>query len=378
MRSLQRNYFKINFFHKALAFADWLAALPNKVTPPSFRVIQMGAAFWQSRVLYVAAKLGIADCIADTERSCAELAEELSLHEDSLYRLLRMLASLGVFNEVSPRCFSNSKLSDCLRSEHPKSVLDMVMLHNSPEMTMPWIESLEHAVRTGDTPFVHRHGDELFSYLDHHPEFDDLFARSMATVEALTGNEYLHDFDWSRFDRLIDVGGSQGGKALSIIQHNDHLKAVVFDRPQVIAGADKHWRVAGKRSLLERMTFIGGDMSVAIPASVSARDIYLFIAIFHGMSDAQAITVLKNLRRELLKTGARAAIVDAVAAEPGIDPTIASFDMQMLIGTKGRERTLQEWHTLLHEAGLAIDEIVDVRTFAKFIVISPLSDVLEK
>lgn len=372
MTSLQKNRFKTRLFHRALAFANRLANLPNKLTPPPFRVIQIGSAFWQSRALYVAAKLGIADSIADSERSSQELATELSLHEDNLYRLLRMLASIGVFIETAPRHFTNSKLSDCLRRDHPQSVREMVVMHNSPEMTRPWIDFLEHAIRSGEIPFVRSNGEELFTYMDHHPEFDALFSRAMDAVEGITGTEYLNDFDWSLFDRLIDVGGSQGQKAISILEHNTHLKAVVFDRPQVVAGAQQYWQAQGKTSLLDRVDFVGGDMLAAIPAAMNERDIYLFVAIFHGMSDEAAIKILTRLQHEMAKSGATAVIVDTVAAECCIDPTTASFDMQMLIGTSGRERTRQQWLGILNSAGLDIKEIVDVRTFAKFIVVSQM------
>ena len=369
MVTLQRHRLKVWLFNRAMALANRLAALPNKLTTPPFRLIQIGSAFWQSRALYVAASLGLADELGDGLRSSAELAESLSLNEDHLYRLMRMLASIGVFTE-HPQCrFSNSKLSDCLRSDHPKSVRAMILLHNSPQMSQPWYESLEPAIRNGQTPFVLSHGADLYAYMDAHPGFDETFSRAMNAVESLIGPGYLFDFDWSRFDRLIDVGGSQGSKALAIIKQHPRLRVLVFDRPGVITGASEYWRQQGETAVLERMEFQSGDMLESIPAAQSNRDIYLFAAIFHGMSDEQAGVVLHNLREAVGETGARAVIADNVAAECGIDPTIASFDMQMLVNTQGRERTESEWRSLLDQAGFVIDEIVDVSNFAKFIVI---------
>jgi hypothetical protein len=108
MAPLQKHRFRVWLFNQAMIFANWLAALPNKLTPPPFRLIQIGSAFWQSRALYVAASLGLADELADEVRSTTELAQSLSLHEDHLYRLMRMLASIGIFTEHQSRQFSNS------------------------------------------------------------------------------------------------------------------------------------------------------------------------------------------------------------------------------------------------------------------------------
>jgi len=369
MATLQKHRFRVWLFNQLMAFANWLAALPNKLTPPPFRLIQIGSAFWQSRALYVAASLGLADELGDTTRSTSELAHDLSLHEDHLYRLMRMLASIGIFTEHQSRHFSNSKLSAYLRRDHPKSVRAMVLMHNSPEMSHPWYFSLEAAFRSGDTPFVLSHGTDLFGYMESHPDFDEVFSRAMDAVEGLIGDGYLEDFDWDRFNRLIDVGGSQGSKALAILKRHPQLGVVVFDRPQVVAGAREHWQKKGEVEVLQRMEFVGGDMLDSIPTAESDKDIYLFAAIFHGMDKEQANQVLRNLRDAIGNSGACAVIADTVAEECGIDPTIASFDIQMLVNTRGRERTEAEWRALLGEAGFTIVEIVKVSSFAKFIVI---------
>jgi hypothetical protein len=368
MQSLQKNSFKVKMFARAIAVANWLATLPNRLTPPPFRLMQIGSAFWQSRALYVAAALGVADEIGKEAKSSGEIAEALSLHEEHLYRLLRMLASIGVFEESKQRVFRNNRLSDCLRSDHPQSVRDMVLMHNSEEMARPWFESLETCIRSGETPFVKTHGQELFAYMDGHAEFDALFARAMDAVESLTGLDYLRDFDWDRFDRLVDIGGSKGAKALAILKNNPKLRALVFDRPQVIATAEAYWRQQGAADLLPRVDFASGDLLKEIPAAHSERDIFLCMALFHALGDEDARCVLTNLRQAIGSSGATLLIVDTVADEVGIDPNVAAFDMQMLIGTRGRERTLTEWQHLLDADGFSILEVVAVRTFARFIV----------
>ncbi|MEW8624903.1 MAG: methyltransferase [Candidatus Thiodiazotropha sp.] len=371
MDSLQRNGFKVKMFQRAMGFANALASLPNKMVPPPFRIIQIGSAYWQSRALYVATDLGIADVLGDDELSCDDIADRLKLHTDHLYRLLRMLASFGVFKECSERFFCNNELSSCLRIDSSKSVRNMVLLHNSTEMSRCWYEALGPALRTGQVPFVQKYQMGLFDYLDHQAEFDRLFTDAMTSVEALTGTDYLEDFDWSRFDRLIDVGGSNGSKAISILKRNPHMHALVFDRQQVIENAVADWRDKIDSELLDRLSFTGGDMLKAVPPARSESDIYLFVAVFHAMDDVQAEKILTNLSKACGAYRPTIAIIDCVAEDQNINPTVASLDMQMLIGTNGRERTETEWRRLFDRHDFALQEIVLLRTFAKLLVIKP-------
>lgn len=368
MESLQKNRFRVKLFAAAVAVANWLAALPNRLTPPPFRLMQIGSAFWQSRALYAAASLGVADEIGDGKKSTAEMASALAVHEDHLYRLMRMLAAMGVFEETSPRVFGNSKLSEPLRSDSAKSVRKMILMHNSEVMTRPWTESLLPSLHSGEIPFEKTHGAPLFDYMDSHPEFDALFAGAMDAVEGLTGLDYLQDFDWGRYDRLVDVGGSKGAKTLAILQHNPQLQGVVFDRQQVTASAEAFWRSRGEERLLERVQFVGGNMFEAIPPAHSDQDIYLCMALFHGLGDEEAGRVLANLHQAFAGYRPTLLVVDTVAEEVGIDPNVAAMDMQMLIGTRGRERTRSEWESLFRRNGFALRELVPVRTFARFIV----------
>lgn len=372
MKSLQKHRFKVKLFGSAMALANRLAAIPNKLTPPPFRLLQLESAFWQSRALYVASKLGIADALGDGVLTTAELAGALSLQEDSLYRLMRMLASVGIFTEIEHRTFRNNSLSEPLRSDSAKSVRDMILMHNSDVMVRPWMESLESGIRDGEIPFVRSHGTALFDFMDRHPEFDAFFARAMDEVESLTGLDYLQDFDWSGFTRLIDVGGSKGAKTLTILQQNPQLQAVVFDRPQVIVAGEAYWRSQGAESLLNRVEFVGGDMFASVPPACSSSDLYFCMALFHGIGDEEAGRLLKNIRQAIAEHRATLLVVDTVAEEVGIDPNVAAMDMQMLINTLGRERTRSEWERLFQRNGFSLREVIAVRSFARFIVVDPL------
>lgn len=371
MKKLATNKFRVMLFEKLMAFASVLQNIPAKTTPPPFRLMQIGSLFWQSRALYVATKLGLADVIGDVQKSTKEIAAELHLHEDHLYRLLRMLGSMGIFAETSPRVFRNSKTSAFLRVDNPQNVRAMILMHNSPEMTKPWMESLEESIRDGGVPFAKVHGVDLFAYTDQNKEFDLLFSQAMDAVENLTGNMFFEDFNWGAFDRIIDVGGSKGSKSIAILKSFPNLKAVVFDRPQIIETAKTNWGKKVADEVLARIEFQPGNMFESLPIAASDKDLYLFFAIFHGLSDVESQKVLTNLKTAIGKKKPWVLIADSVAEEMQINPTVAAFDMQMLIGTRGRERTLSEWRSLLEDSGFEIVDVIDVRTFAKFIIVRP-------
>lgn len=370
--TLQKNAGTVRRFAKALRFASWLQSLPNKLTPPPFRLMQLGSAFWQSRVLYVAARLDLASRLGDEILSGEELAARVSANGDAVYRLLRMLAAMGIFEETSPRRFRNNRISAYLRADHPQNVRAMVLMHNSETMSRPWYEQLEQGIRNGKVPFALAHGEELFAYTNNHPEFDILFSEAMDTVEALTGDSFATDFDWAQFERIIDVGGSRGGRMVSILKRYSHLRAVVVDRPQIVAGAGAYWKSRVDPSLLERLRFSPGNALEDIPAASDAKDIYLLSAVLHGFGDDEASRILTNLAAAVGNTGARAVVMEMVMPDSGSDLPSASFDMQMFMATRGRERTRAEWHRLFDRSGLRLDEEVSLRSFGKLLVLKGL------
>lgn len=366
--SYQLNAGAVRRFGKVMKFGAWLQSIPNKVTPPPFRLMQIGSAFWQSRALYVAARLDIATVLGDEELDADAIAKRVAANPDAIRRLLRMLAAIGVFEEKVPQVFRNNKISAFLRTDNPKNVRAMILMHNSDAMSRPWCEHLEQGIREGMPPFRLTHGEDLFDYLDHHADLDSLFSEAMDSVEALTGDSFATDFDWGQFDRIIDVGGSRGAKSLAILKRHPRLTALVIDRPQVIAEADQFWATQNT-SGVERLRFQVGDALTSIPSAQSERDIYLLSAVLHGFDDETCITVLRNVAKACGHTGARIALLEMVVPEVGADVASASFDMQMFMGSQGRERTLMEWTTLFKGAGITLEEVVGLQSFGNILVL---------
>lgn len=368
--SLQKNSGAVRRFAILMRLAAWLQRLPNKLTPPPFRLIQIGSAFWQSRALHVAVSLDIATVLGDERLAVEVIAERVSAQPDAVYRLLRMLAAMGIFEETSSRVFKNNGLSSYLREDNAKNVRAMILMHNSVEMSQPWFEQLEQGVRSGEIPFQLSHGSELYAYMDDHAEFDALFARAMDSVEALTGDSFATDFNWGRFDRIIDVGGSKGSKSVAILKRYAHLKALVFDREQVIQTAANYWLDKESPDILSRLSYQTGDMLESVPVAQNDKDIYLLSSVMHGMDDDNCVKVLRNLIDASMGTGARIALMELVVSELQAGFASAAFDMQMFMATRGRERTLFEWQALFDQSGWVLEEMVCLQSMGKILVLS--------
>jgi hypothetical protein len=368
--TLQMNTRAVGRFAKAMKFGAWLQSIPNKLTPAPFRLVQIGSAYWQSRALFVAARLDVATVLGKESMDASALAGRVGANANALGRLMRLLAAIGVFEETAPMLFRNNKLSNCLSSDNPHSVRAMILMHNSEAISRPWFEQLESGIRSGTPPFQLSHGEDLFEYLDQHAEFDLQFSEAMDNVEALAGDGFATDLDWSRFERVIDIGGSRGAKALAILKRHPKLTALIVDRPQVVAEAQRYW-VNQHSEGVERLHFQAGDLFEAIPVATGPKDIYLLSAVLHGFDDSNCIRALKLLREAIGNSGARVAVLEMVVPETGADIASASFDMQMFVGCRGRERTLSEWKSVIKASRLLLDEVVHLRSLGSILVLRP-------
>lgn len=368
--SLQRQSLFVRAFQWALRLSNLLQRLPNRLAPPPFRLMQIGSAFWQSRVLYVAARLDLASILADQKLTMDELARRAQADRNALARLLRMLVAMGIFEFDAKGRVANNALSQPLRTDSPVCVRNMVLMHNAPEMSRPWYEALEHGVRTGQVPFAISHGQDMYAYMDAHAEFDRLFSLAMDEVEALSGDSFASAFGWSNFERVIDLGGSRGTKSAAILRCHPRLRALVVDRPQVIAQARAWWSLQGDPACRERIEFVEGDvLSGPLPAATGACDAYLLSAVLHGFDDAACVDALRQVGVAAGATGAAIVLLEMVMPDHKADLTSASFDMQMFMGTRGRERTLPEWQAVFSQADLVLTEVVLLASFGRMLVL---------
>jgi O-methyltransferase domain/Dimerisation domain len=321
------------------------------MTPPTpqEQMARMITGYWASQMVHVAAKLGLADLLAGDPKSVEELASVTGTHSRSLYRLLRALASVGVFSEGDDLRFSQTPLSECLRSDVPGSRWAMAVMMGN-EHYLAWGDLLE-SVRTGQTAFDRLYGQPIFDYMGEHPEQAQVFDAAMTSIHGRETQAMLDAYDLSGVKVLADVGGGNGSNLIGILGRYPEIRGVLFDLPHVVERAVANLEAAG---LSGRCEVVGGDFFGAIPVEADA---YFLRHILHDWDDERAGLILRNLRTSMPQ-GARLLVVEHVLP-PGDEPSFGKLlDLNMLLLPGGVERTEDEFRRLYEVAGFRLTRIV--------------------
>jgi O-methyltransferase domain/Dimerisation domain len=315
--------------------------------PPS-KVLGLATGFWVSQALYVAAKAGIADLLASGPKSVDMLAQSADLHPQSLHRVLRLLASFGVFTECEHGCFQNTEASKFLESGKSGSLRPFVIMLGEPECWRSWGE-LSHSLTTGKPAFDHVFGMPIFQYWSANPDrariFDDAMAsRSAAEIAAL-----LSAYDFSEANHITDIGGGSGALLTAILDTSPHVEGKLFDLASVIERARAKSRSEHVR---DRLKFESGDFFQAIPGGA---DIYLLKHIIHDWEDDQAREIFRRCRQGMARDS-RLLLIETIITE-GNSPSFAKLlDLHMLVWPGGLERTEEQYRALLESAGLSLSK----------------------
>ncbi len=328
--------------------AEEAGAAPT--APPAQALLRLVSGAWAAQAVYAAAKLGVADLLADGPRPCAELAEATGTHAPSLYRVLRALAGLGVFAEEADGRFRLTPMAECLRTGVPGSVRPFAVFLGEEWIWRSWGEIL-HSVRTGEPAFERVFGMPVFEYYARHPEAGRVSVEGLASLSARENAAIVAAYDFSDARSVADVGGGRGSLLAAILDANPGVRGVLFDRPQVVEMARPALEAAG---LSGRYDPVPGDFFTAVPAGA---DLYLMKKVIHDWDDERARTILANCRAAMPGTG-RLLLIEQVVP-PGNGPSYAKLlDLHMLVYTGGRERTEAEFRDLLASAGLELRRIV--------------------
>ncbi len=302
-----------------------------------------------AQMVYVAAKLGIADLLEDGPRHYDELAAATGTHAPSLYRLLRGLGSLGVFTEVAEGQFALAPLGEHLRTRAPGSLRDLAVFWSEDWHWRLWGELLQ-SVQTGEPATRRLWGMELFDYLAQNPAASAGFDRAMTGSYSARNEALVASFDFGSIGTLVDVGGGHGSLLAAILAANPGMRGILFDRPEVVAGATDVLRAAGVEERCER---VGGSVFDSVP---DGGDAYLLAALIHAWDDAEAAVVLRNCRR-VMQPGSRLLLVEHVIPPGDVPHRGKLTDVEMLL-VGGRERTEAEFRALLTSAGFSLTRIV--------------------
>ena len=311
--------------------------------PPTVALRRLVNGYQVTQAIHVAATLGLADLLTDGPRGSDDLAAATGTHAGALYRVLRALASVGVFREEPGRRFGLTPLGECLRADAPEPVGPWAAFVGRPYHWQAWAHLL-HGVRTGETAFRHAHGMGVWEYRAAHPEEGAIFDRAMTAISRRQADAVLAAYDFGRFGSVVDVGGGAGAFLAAVLARHPAVRGVLFDQPHVVAGADEVLRAAG---VADRCRVVAGSFFEAVP---DGGDAYVLKNIVHNWEDEEATAILRGCRRAIGAGGALLA-VDRVLAPPNEGAAAKSMDLQMLVGAGGRERTREEWDDLLAAGG---------------------------
>jgi hypothetical protein len=315
----------------------------------------MSIGHYLSRALALAATLGIADLLADGPRDHHDLARACAADAPSLRRVLRLLASRGVFEEQADGRFATTPLGELLRADVPGSMHASVLLFAGVPIQDSWKE-LEYCVRTGQPAFRRTDPDaDPFTEMAKDPARAALFDRAMATFAPQTAAAVAHAYDFSTFGAVTDVGGGNGSLLIGILRANPALRGTVFDQPHVAERARAQVEQAG---VADRCEIVGGSFFERVPPGADA---YMLKHVIHDWDDAQAVAILRRCRDAMGADGTLL-IVEGVYPER-IDQSLdskgaAANDVNMLVCTGGRQRSEEEFRTLLGAAGFRLSQVV--------------------
>jgi hypothetical protein len=325
--------------------------VPESTPPASFQTLQdLILGKWLSQAVSVAARLGVADFLKDGPRDCDELARANQVDETALYRLLRALASAGVFREVAERRFALTPAAEFLRSDVQGSLRAVAMMAGEEWTWRPWGE-LYDCVKTGERSFDRIFGMPPFAYLARNPVAASIFDEAMTGWSMQNARAVAAAYDFSGIGTLTDVGGGHGYLLATILKAHLSLRGILYETPEVCAGAEARLAALG---LADRCQVAAGDFFASVP---EGTDACILKSVIHDWDDAQATTILRNCRRAV-GPGGRVLLAEMVIP-PGNDPHVGKLlDLEMLVMVGGHERTEAQFRDLLAGAGLRMTRIV--------------------
>jgi len=327
------------------------AAIPM---PPEAQLMQIVAGCFPSQAVYVVAKLGIADLLKGEPLPVAELARKTGTHEQSLNRVLRCLASLGIFRETESREFELTPTAELLLSDHPGSMRDAAVFMGEPWHWSVYSDML-YSVTTGKVAWEHVHGKEVFPYFQEHPEEYEIFNRAMTSLSTNVLPAIVEAYDFAGVKKLADIAGGHGMLLAGFLKTNPALHGLLFDLPQVIEGAPE---LLEKEGVADRVELKTGDFFESV---LGGADAYMMKFIIHDWDDDRALKILRNIHQALPSDG-RLLLVEMVVPA-GNEPHFSKIqDLEMLVSPGGVERTPDEFRDLLTGAGFELRRIIPTKS----------------
>ena len=321
---------------------------PAAAEVATLRQLIMG--FRTSQMIYVAAKLGLADHLGERPQTAEALANAVGAEPRALYRLMRALASIGIFAETDGEMFELTPTARLLQSTAAGSLRSSALIYGDDVFWRTYGGML-HSVMTGRPAFDHCHDEPLFAYLETHPAAASLFHDAMSGFSEQETAAILAAYDFSGFGSLVDIGGGHGALVVALLRTHAHLRAVILDLEPAAHGAQ---RLLSEAGLTARATFAAGDFFDTIP---EGGDVYVLKSVLHNWDDAAALRILRNCR-QVMAEHARIVVIERVIPPVTAPSEAILFDINMLVVLGGQERTQKEYEGLFHTAGLALTRVI--------------------
>jgi hypothetical protein len=322
---------------------------------PNQLLLQLATGYMATAALHSVTSLGVPDLLAGGPKTTKEMADARGVQEDPLYRVLRALASAGVFSEVAPRTFALTAVGEMLRSDRPDSLRDSV-LWLADRTHFDTYPELIHALKTGNTVVEKVYGASCFEYFEKNKEVGALFNAAMTSFSTMSVPAVLeaYDFSWLNGKTLVDIAGGHGYLLSEILRSYPEIRGKLFDLDHVASGAKERFEKTG---VAARCQIESGDFFESVPSA----DGYVMKHILHDWDDQRALTILRCIHRAA-RGNARIVTIDAVIA-PGNEPHFAKWlDLEMLLLPGGRERTREEFASLFERGGFRLSKVIPTRS----------------
>ncbi|WP_083867367.1 methyltransferase [Natrialba taiwanensis] len=300
----------------------------------------------KGQILGTGIKLGVFEVVDTEPKPVEEIITTLDIDPNHGYRFLRALSHLGVVNEAGGT-FSLTSSGKLLTEDHPHTFKDYFLLEVSQMNYSLWSQ-LPSLIEDGEqNTYVREFGEPLFDYLDSNPEVASLFNDAMESYSRLQGTEIqelLNDFEITEQSHICDIAGGYGYLLCDFLSTRQSLTGTVFEQPEIVEQEAQH--LATEFGVADRCSYVAGDMFEAVPSA----DVYFLKHIIHDWSDTQAIQILTTIR-EHAPDDAQLVLLEHVLPESNSSHFGALYDIQMIVWTTGRERTPDEYASLLEQSG---------------------------
>jgi SAM-dependent methyltransferase len=306
----------------------------------------------RTQLVYVAAKLGIADLICEEPRTVEDVAMLVEAEPDALRRMMAALVLLGVIERRENDTYQLAAGHEALCRDHPHSIRSYVIL--SGEVYYRAFAELLHSVKTGRPGSEAAFGMGFFAYLDEHPDAYEHFNIHMSRRVHRNIENLMAAYDFSPYRHVVDVGGGNGMLFTLLLQKYPQMRGTLFDLPTTQIQAQKYMEQAG---VAERCQMVGGNFFVdELPGE---GDLYVLSRIIHDWNDEQALRILQNCWRAMSPLS-KLVLIESIRQEQELVEPVAKGDLLMLVITGGRERTYEEYQALLAQAGFQLTRVVPI------------------